>query len=140
MHNRIWLAGILVLLLVFSIVGWRSATPQLLALEQEARCGTREHVHTAQCYDGSTLTCLKTAHSHNENCYLVLLEDNDINDLLSVVDASGDRSLEAVIVDTLTAAMPSAAEPLNVTQLNIAAINDTLQESGTSTVVFNENL
>ena len=140
MHNRIWLAGILVLLLVFSIVGWRSATPQLLALEQEARCGTREHVHTAQCYDGSTLTCLKTAHSHNENCYLVLLEDNDINDLLSVVDASGDRSLEAVIVDTLKAAMPSAAEPLNVTQLNIAAINDTLQESGASTVVFNENL
>jgi len=72
-----------------------------LALEQEARCGMEEHVHTQDCYLGDVLLCTKKMHTHSNNCYLVLLSDNDINQLLSAVSSTPDKSLESIITAAL---------------------------------------
>jgi hypothetical protein len=57
----------------------------------------QEHIHTEDCYWGDILWCEQKAHTHRENCYLVRLEDNDINWLLLTVDRSQDKSLESVL-------------------------------------------
>ena len=47
------------------------------------------------------MICGQKAHTHSENCYLVLMEDNDINQLLETVDSTEDKSLESVINSTI---------------------------------------
>ena len=100
-NNRIWVLVVLAVLLVISAVGASSAFTSSLALEQEARCGMEEHVHTEECYMDDILICGKKMHTHTESCYLVLLKDNNINTLLSKVDQSEDKSLESVIWNTV---------------------------------------
>ena len=65
-----------------------------IALEQDIRCGIEEHTHTDACYNGDFLTCKKPAHTHDGNCYIVLLEDNNINEILTMLEESDKRSLE----------------------------------------------
>lgn len=72
-----------------------------VALEQELRCGMTEHVHINECYEGDFLVCEQRAHSHNANCYILLLNQNDINNILTMLDEGEKRSLEEHISDTL---------------------------------------
>lgn len=90
--------------LLLSLLSLRSNMVSAVALEQSARCGMTEHTHGTACYTGSRLTCLQIQHTHTENCYLVLLRDNDINNLLAQVDADTSNSLEVVISDTVETA------------------------------------
>ena len=71
-----------------------------VALEQEIRCGITEHTHTDSCYDGDFLVCEKPAHTHDGNCYIVLLKENDINNILTLIGQSKGNSLENVITTT----------------------------------------
>jgi len=106
LYNRIWFLAISLVLFVLTLWGaTKSFLPAALALEQETRCQMEEHVHTEECYVDNMLVCAQKAHTHSENCYLILLKDNDINTLLTAVDASEDNSLEGVIQDTLTQAL-----------------------------------
>ena len=94
-NNRIyaWILGLLAALALFSAAGIRSAFTESLALEQNPRCGLEEHVHNNECYVGDLLLCNKKMHTHTENCYLVLLVDNDINNLLTQLDATKDKKI-----------------------------------------------
>jgi len=103
-NNRIWIAAGVVVFLLLSLLSLRSNMVSAVALEQSARCGMTEHTHGTACYTGSHLTCLHPQHTHTENCYLVLLRDNDINNLLAQVDADTSNSLEVVISDTVETA------------------------------------
>lgn len=100
-HNRIWIFAALMLLLVFSLAGLDQAFSSTLALEQAPRCAMEEHIHTQECYSGDFLICGQKMHSHGENCYLVLLKDNDINGLLSLIDSTEEKSLETLIGNTV---------------------------------------
>ncbi len=105
-YNRIWFLAVTLVLVIVTIWGTvGSFMPSSMALEQETRCQMSEHIHTDTCYLDNVLVCDKKAHTHNENCYLVLLKDNDINTLLTAVDAEEDNSLEEVINTTLTQAL-----------------------------------
>ena len=103
-NNRIWIAAWVVVFLLLFPLSLRGGVVSAVALEQSARCGMTEHTHGTACYTGSHLTCLQIQHTHTENCYLVLLRDNDINNLLAQVDADTSNSLEAVISDTVETA------------------------------------
>jgi len=81
-YNFIW---ILILAALLTLPSLGITELSALALEQEARCGQAEHVHTEACYYRDMLICGKKAHSHSQNCYLVLLSDNDINWLLTTM-------------------------------------------------------
>lgn len=145
-HNRIWLVAALVILLVFSLKGLQDVSAPIIALEQEARCGMEEHIHTGQC----PAVCLVPAHTHGKNCYLVLLEDNDINALLSHVDYEQSNNLETLINTALDTALPQPkqeqvpmvdAEEPNLAVLDIAELNETMaRESKPTGIVFNEHL
>ena len=76
-----------------------------VALEQEIRCGIEEHTHTDSCYDGDFLKCGKSAHTHDGNCYIVLLKENDINTILTLLGNNDNHSLEYVINDTMAMAL-----------------------------------
>lgn len=76
-----------------------------VALEQEIRCGIEEHTHEDGCYNGDFLTCNKPAHTHDGNCYIVLLKENDINNILTLLGNSKSHSLETVIADTMSSAL-----------------------------------
>ncbi len=91
--------------LVFFVLNMFIHIMPTVALEQEARCGITEHIHTDLCFNNDILVCDKTAHVHDTNCYIVLLGENDINDLLTEIDNSDERSLESVIDSTVSNAM-----------------------------------
>ena len=93
-YNFIW---ILVLAVVLALSMFGGENLEAVALEQEARCGQAEHIHTQECYMDDILRCDQKAHIHSENCYLLRLEDNDINWLLLTVDRSQDKNLESVL-------------------------------------------
>lgn len=105
LHNRIWILAAVMLALFFSLQNSSSLFLPALALEQQARCGIVEHVHTEDCYLDDILICREKAHTHSENCYLVLLEDNDINTLLTQVDESADKNLETMIAQVVNDAI-----------------------------------
>ncbi len=107
-----------------------------IALEQELRCGMEEHIHTDGCYNGDFLTCETPAHSHNGNCYIVLLGDNDINNMLNLMNEE-ERSLEAVIDHTVTTAQTLQGEE----DPSVAQLNATISQSETlPDLVLNENI
>ena len=116
-----------------------------IALEQEPYCRVEEHTHSTSCYDGTKLTCTKPAHSHNSNCYLLLLKDNDINSLLSSVDSTTGKSLNHLISNTvytakaLTYGSDAAADSKSVTGLDIRLINDTISDNNISPAVTLNN-
>lgn len=111
LKNRIWMFVGMVFLILFSFYGIGNAFVFTVALEQPARCGAEEHLHTEDCYADGNLTCSKLVHTHNQNCYLVLLQDNDINQLLSRVDADQDRNLGAIIDRTVETALYYSSNP-----------------------------
>lgn len=126
-----------------------------VALEQELRCGMEEHIHTDGCYEGEFQVCTKSAHSHDGNCYIVLLNENDINGILTLLDGSEKRSLEYVITDVMASALtfnsnlntsedvilPSETETMSFSQDTVAQLNDTvLDEETLPDIVFNENI
>ena len=95
--NPIWLAAGIMLTILLSIQSIRGNIVSSMALEQEARCGSEEHIHTAECLKNGVRNCGKTAHTHNRNCYLVLLRENNVNHLLTQMDSTGSHSLERLI-------------------------------------------
>lgn len=132
LNRKNWnlIAGVVLFFVIsFVIMFCLSITPAV-ALEQELRCGMEEHVHQDQCYDGDILVCTKQAHTHNGNCYIVLLNENDINEVLSLVEESETQSLETVITDVVTTALTfnsnlnSAREPVK-----LQAEEDTSEEN-----------
>ena len=96
-NKRIWLfvaLGVLLLLSVFRALGF---VTEALALEQQPRCGMTEHLHTESCYINDVLVCRQKAHTHSDSCYPLLLADNDINQLLTQIASTRDRSLESLL-------------------------------------------
>ena len=105
--NRIFCVAVLVFVFIMAAQAMHNGMFTALALEQPARCGLEEHVHTEECYIDHVLICEKKAHTHSENCYLLLLEDNDINWLLSAVDSTVDNNLNSVIESAVFQALTS---------------------------------
>ncbi|MBQ4599617.1 MAG: InlB B-repeat-containing protein [Clostridia bacterium] len=105
--NRILCVAVLVFVFIMAAQAMHNGMFTALALEQPARCGVEEHVHTEECYIDHVLICEKKAHTHSENCYLLLLEDNDINWLLSAVDSTVDNNLNSVIESAVFQALTS---------------------------------
>lgn len=122
-----------------------------VALEQEIRCGIAEHTHTDACYSEDFLVCEKPSHSHDGNCYIVLLKENDINRILSLLAVNG-HSLENVINDTMSSALvfnesingtasPEGADTLALTQDTVAQLNTTISDKeDLPDIVLNENI
>lgn len=123
-----------------------------VALEQEVRCGIHEHTHTDSCYRGDFLVCEKTAHTHDGNCYIVLLKENDINGILSMLGNSDDHSLESVITDTVSTALTfnsnlNSADPeedpdsVSLNQNTVSKLNVTISDQDElPDIVLNENI
>ncbi len=118
---------VLLLSVAFILVNAYASMQSTIALEQEVRCGIEEHLHSEACYTGDILTCTVFEHTHDMNCYAVLLSDNDINTLLTEVENTEDRSLESVI----SSAEENKAEDSQAQQ-------DT--ESVSNLLVLNENI
>ncbi len=151
--KSIFFVAIVTLLCMALCVGlfWMNVTP-CVALEQELRCGIEEHVHVDECYSGDFITCEKTAHSHDGNCYIVLLKENNINGILTMLGDHENHSLEAVITDTMSSALTfnsniNSAAPENdvstmaLTQDTVAELNHTISdEEELPDLVLNENI
>lgn len=106
---------------------FQMSTIQSVALEQELRCGIEEHAHTDACYDGDFLICKKAAHLHDGNCYIVLLHDNDVNDVLTLIDENEENSLEYAITDEESVSYLTLNENLN--RASTMAVDDTPMET-----------
>lgn len=167
-HNRIWMFFGVAFAVCLSLYSIRNAVVSVVALEQTARCGAEEHIHNAECYTDGDLTCGRITHTHHRNCYLILLKDNDINRLLSQVDANRNNSLESLIhqavgtalrynsdlismqtgtgfqyvsLNAASVAYDSLDAEIDTAELNIAALNETIAENEIEPeVVFNEDL
>lgn len=122
--KSIGILAALTVLLVISVLGAVRAPKAAVALEQPPRCGLEEHVHTEDCYLNDVLVCGRKAHTHTQDCYAVLLRDNDINALLTRVDAAPDKSLETVITEdaALTASAGSGAPAGETASLSAALV------------------
>ena len=140
----IFCAAVCVLLFCLNIT-------KAVALEQEIRCDIEEHIHMDSCYDGDFLICKKPAHSHDGNCYIVLLNENDINGILTLLGNSETRSLEYVITDTMSSALTfntnlntsqsTDADTLTLSQDTVAALNTTISDEETlPDIVLNEKI
>lgn len=120
-----------------------SVRSEVIALEQEARCGMAEHTHVAGCYSGPVLLCGQKAHIHGENCYLVLLRENDVNWLVQFLDGSTGRNLEEMIRLALQALREwtGRADLEELTPADIALLNAYMRANGTEyPLLFNEHL
>ncbi len=123
-----------------------------VALEQEIRCGIEEHAHTDSCYEQELLVCKRPTHSHDGNCYIVLLNENDINGILTHLADSKERSLESMISNVMTAALKfnenlntpetqPPSEPPALSQDTIASLNDTISDlESLPELVLNEKI
>ena len=122
-----------------------------VALEQEIRCDIEEHIHMDSCYDGDFLICKKPAHSHDGNCYIVLLNENDINGILTLLGNNETRSLEYVITDTMSSALTfnsnlnsvetDSGGMMMLSQDTVAELNNTISdEEELPNIVLNENI
>ncbi len=140
----IFCAAVCVLLFYLNIT-------EAVALEQEIRCDIEEHIHMDNCYNGDFLICKKPAHSHNGNCYIVLLNENDINGILTLLSNNETRSLEYVITDTMSSALTfnsnlntsesTDADKLTLSQDTVAALNTTISgEETLPDIVLNEKI
>jgi len=129
-ENRIKILFGAVLVAFLSVCAIRSTFVSAIALEQTARCGAEEHIHSEECYTDGTLCCGKMAHMHTENCYLVLLRDNDINHLLTQVEGDPSNSLEPVIQQTLDSAVLQYRSTSSAQAVPLAAGEDTGGEFG----------
>lgn len=132
------------------LVFWLNIKPSV-ALEQELRCGIEEHIHTDNCYEGDFLVCEKLSHSHDGNCYIVLLKDNNINEILRLINENETHSLEYMITDVMSTALNfnsnlNAAESQTVeasvlSQDAVAVLNNTISaQEDLPDIVLNENI
>ena len=96
-NKRIWLFVALGVLLLLSVFRGLGSVNEALALEQQPRCGMTEHLHTESCYINDVLVCRQKAHTHSDSCYPLLLADNDINQLLTQIASTRDKSLESLL-------------------------------------------
>ena len=142
---KLILISIVALLGALTVMG--SAAVSSVALDQEARCGLSEHTHNRECYISDVLICQQKAHVHSQNCYLVLLEDNDINWLLQTMENTDEKSLEGVLDSAMGQALvlndglSEETPPLELTQQDISSLNQTIAENHIEpSVVLNENL
>ena len=139
-YNYIALAFLLVAL-GLSFLG--SGEMNALALEQHPRCTRQEHRHTSVCYTGEFLLCGQKAHTHGENCYPVLLKENDINQLLEWVDNTDDKSMEGIVTAMLDRFVPDhGGDPtMTMTAEEIRALNrDIASDAQTPDLQFNEQM
>ena len=120
-----------------------------VALEQNARCNIPEHIHVDSCYDEDVIVCDQLAHTHDGNCYLVLLKDNNINSVLTLIGNEDERSLEEVIDSTVETALNyneniNSVEGIMKTELDeqtVSRMNTTISSSESlPDLVLNENL
>jgi len=111
LKNRILLLALLAVFTMLSLQGCKAVGETAIALEQRARCGCAEHIHTQDCYLDNILVCGAKAHTHDRNCYLLKLEDNDINELLGRVDETENKSLESLIGGVLGGALDGSRSP-----------------------------
>jgi len=123
-----------------------------VALEQEIRCGIEEHTHEDSCYSGDFLVCEKMSHTHDGNCYIVLLKENDINRILTLLGDSENCSLEYVITDTMSTALNfnsginstesnDVIDTMELTQDTVAQLNVTISDKeDLPDIVLNENI
>ncbi len=123
-----------------------------VALEQEIRCGIEEHTHIDACYEGDFLTCGRAAHTHDGNCYIILLKENNINNILALLENSETHSLEHVIADTMTSALhfnanmnstelSGSISEMPLTQDTVVQMNTTISgEETLPNIVLNENI
>ena len=123
-----------------------------VALEQEIRCGIEEHIHIESCYKGDFLVCDKPSHSHDGNCYIVLLKENDINEILTLLGDSDLHSLENVINDTMSSALnfntnmngitsPGNVDTMELNKNTVAELNNTiLNKEDLPDIILNENI
>jgi len=130
---------------VCCVIFYKNILPAV-ALEQEIRCDIKEHIHTDSCYDGDFQICTKPAHSHDGNCYIVLLKENDINSILSILGQNKTKTLEYVISDVVSYAFNfnenlNTAPDKTLSQTTIAQLNTTIsQEEEIPDFVLNENI
>lgn len=143
-----------VFLLTAFILLFKINTLHSVALEQTLRCGIEAHTHTDDCYNEDFLVCKKASHAHDSNCYIVLLADNDINNVLTLIEDTEPRSLEYMITDVVSEAItlnddinkPSEKEeepqkPLTLTEERVVMLNTTiLDEASLPNIVLNENI
>lgn len=145
-YNQIAMLGAVLLIAFMGFFGVRGLFFDSLALEQEVRCGIPAHTHSGECYEGHRRVCGQEEHRHNRNCYILLLEDNDINDLLVQMAAHVDNSLEGVISKTVDNALvynANLTSPLakDATLADVAALNSTVEQYNISpAVVLNEDM
>ena len=100
--KRNFMKGCLIVVgILLSIYLYCANALETVVLEQEVRCGIQQHIHTDDCFQGDICSCEKKVHTHNENCYLVVLKENDINVLLYQMECSDERSLESIIGDVI---------------------------------------
>lgn len=126
------LVAVLALSVTMFVVNIKSAA----ALEQAVRCGIEEHVHTDSCYDGDFLVCKKQAHTHDGNCYIVLLGENNID---TVLDLTDNDSLEGVIGDVVDANRQDSDAVW--TRDEVVSINSQLShDTSLPDLVLNENI
>lgn len=145
-YNFILIAVLLILLAV-SLAGMDGVLTSV-ALEQDVCCGAEEHIHGADCYAGDILMCPKKAHTHRENCYLLLLRENDINWLLDAVAKTETKALknlmESAIMEALrltSAFQPGQSAVVSLSSSSIAALNTAMQTQGSyAPLTLNANL
>lgn len=123
-----------------------------VALEQEIRCGIEEHAHTDSCYSGDFLVCEKPAHSHDGNCYIILLKENNINGILTLLSNNDNYSLEFLINDTMSSALTfntningsdsfDDTDTITLTKDKVSELNGTISdEEDLPDIVLNENI
>ena len=123
-----------------------------MALEQEIRCGIERHIHTDDCYKGDFLVCGKNAHTHDGNCYIVLLKENNINEILTLLGENESHSLEQVISNTVDSALNFNANMNHIqtmggagtVELNkdtVSELNNTISDqTELPDIVLNENI
>ncbi len=138
--------------MAFCVILFCTNVTHAVALEQEIRCGISEHTHTDSCYNGDFLICDKPAHTHDGNCYIVLLKENDINNILTLLGNSESHSLENVITDTMSSALNFNSninsvestvgdEEVALTQDTVAKLNNTISnEDDLPDILLNENI
>ena len=114
-----------------------------VALEQHPRCTREEHIHTNACYSGEFLLCGKKAHTHGENCYPILLSENDINEILEWLDSTDDKSMEGIVTAMLERYRPGSKSDTtsSMTAEEIQDLNrDIAADDETPALRFNEHL
>lgn len=128
---------------------WLSFSASIIpsvSLEQELRCGIQAHSHTDACYTGEILSCTTTAHAHDGNCYILLLQENNINHLLTLMEQNENCSLDSLIGNVMAGALnlnenlrtPSDAA---LTKPELEAFNETIEkEEALPDLTLNENL